>query len=78
MRAYEAGKPSYFATPPVNLVYAFHASLSRITTGSPSLADRFAAHKEASRRVKEAAEKLGLKQVAKAGIAANGMTAVSV
>ena len=77
MRAYEAGKPAYFATPPVNLVYAFHASLSRITAGSPPLADRFAFHREASRRVKEAAEKLGLKQVAKGTAGANGMTAVS-
>lgn len=31
MKAYEAGKPAYFATPPVNLIYAFHASLSLIT-----------------------------------------------
>lgn len=77
MRAYEAGKPAYFATPPVNLVYAFHASLSRITGGTPTLAERFRLHREASRRVKEAAEGMGFKQVAKGGVAANGMTAVS-
>jgi len=31
MKAYEAGTAAYFATPPVNLIYAFHASLSMIT-----------------------------------------------
>ena len=31
MKAYEAGTAAYFATPPVNLIYAFHASLSLIT-----------------------------------------------
>jgi hypothetical protein len=31
MKAYEAGQAAYFATPPVNLIYAFHASLSLIT-----------------------------------------------
>jgi len=34
MKAYEAGKASYFATPPVNLIYAFHASLSLINRKS--------------------------------------------
>jgi len=41
MKAYESGSAAYFATPPVNLIYAFHASLSAITKSSPSLADRF-------------------------------------
>ena len=31
MRAYEEGRPAYFATPPVNLIYAFRASLDLIT-----------------------------------------------
>ena len=31
MKAYESGSAAYFATPPVNLIYAFHASLSLIT-----------------------------------------------
>lgn len=31
MRAYEEGRAAYFATPPVNLVYALHASLALIT-----------------------------------------------
>jgi alanine-glyoxylate transaminase/serine-glyoxylate transaminase/serine-pyruvate transaminase len=31
MKAYEEGRPAYFATPPVNLIYAFRASLDSIT-----------------------------------------------
>lgn len=79
MKAYEAGTPSYFATPPVNLIYAFHASLTRITKGSPTLEKRFILHKEASKNLKLAAADLGLKQVAvDPAYAANGMTAVSL
>lgn len=79
MQAYEAGRASYFATPPVNLVYAFHASLSQITKGTPSLQERFALHKAASQRIKDTAETLGLKQVAvDSKFAANGMTAVRI
>ena len=79
MSAYEKGSPAYFATPPVNLIYAFHASLSTITRGAVSLEERFAAHKKASARVKEAAAELGLKQLPlDPYYAANGMTAVSV
>jgi alanine-glyoxylate transaminase/serine-glyoxylate transaminase/serine-pyruvate transaminase len=77
MKAYESGSAAYFATPPVNLIYAFHASLSTITKSSPSLADRFKLHREASRRVKEAAAELGLKQLPlDPAFASNGMTAL--
>lgn len=77
MKAYEAGQASYFATPPVNLIYAFHASLSLITKSSISLEDRFRLHREASQKVKDAAAKLGLKQVpVEPEYVANGMTAV--
>ncbi|EIN06153.1 PLP-dependent transferase [Punctularia strigosozonata HHB-11173 SS5] len=77
MRAYEAGNAMYFATPPVQLIYAFHASLSAITKGSPSLEHRFAAHKEAARRVRAAGAELGLKTLAlEEGFTANGMTAL--
>jgi alanine-glyoxylate transaminase/serine-glyoxylate transaminase/serine-pyruvate transaminase len=41
MKAYEAGTGAYFATPPTNLIYALHASLTTITKGSPSLEERF-------------------------------------
>ncbi|QRW03012.1 aminotransferase class-V protein [Ceratobasidium sp. AG-Ba] len=77
MQAYEKGNPLYFATPPVNLIYAFHASLTSITKGSPSLEERFKMHKEASAKVKKAAADLGLKLVPNdLAFAANGMTAV--
>lgn len=77
MKAYESGSAAYFATPPVNLIYAFHASLSTITKSSPSLPDRFRLHREASKRVKDAATELGLRQLPlEPAIAANGMTAV--
>lgn len=77
MKAYENGTPAYFATPPVNLIYAFHESLRQITKTDTSLEERFRLHREASRRVKEAAFELGLKQVPlDPEFAANGMSAV--
>ncbi|CAE6450187.1 unnamed protein product [Rhizoctonia solani] len=77
MQAYEKGVPSYFATPPVNLVYAFHASLSSITQRQPSLEERFRLHREASFKIKQAMTDLGLKLVPKdLAYAATGMTAV--
>jgi len=77
MKAYESGQAAYFATPPVNLIYAFHASLSTITKSTVSLADRFKLHQEASKRVKDAATKLGLKQLPlEPALASNGMTAL--
>ncbi|KII85820.1 hypothetical protein PLICRDRAFT_44235 [Plicaturopsis crispa FD-325 SS-3] len=77
MKAYEAGNPAYFATPPVNLVYAFHTSLTTITKSKPSLADRFKLHREVSQRVKATAKELGLKELAHdPAYAANGMTAL--
>lgn len=78
MRAYEKGSAAYFATPPVNLVYAFHTSLTQITKGEPSLTERFRLHREASQRIKGAIENLGLRQLpVESKQAANGMTAVS-
>ena len=77
MKAYESGNPAYFATPPVNLIYAFHESLCQITKTSPSPEDRFKLHCQASQRIKNAAAELGLTQVpVSSGLAANGMTAV--
>ncbi|WVQ77831.1 hypothetical protein IAR50_007524 [Cryptococcus sp. DSM 104548] len=75
MQNYEAGKPSYFATPPVQLIYALHTSLKSIL--SSPLADRFAAHKQASAYLKDSLAEIGLEFVPKSReIAANGMTAV--
>lgn len=78
MKAYEGGSAAYFATPPVNLIYAYHESLSQITKASPSLDERLKLHRETSSRIKDAARELGLFQLpVRPEIAANGMTAVS-
>ncbi|KAG6869471.1 hypothetical protein C0995_002873, partial [Termitomyces sp. Mi166 len=75
MKAYEAGNPAYFATPPVNLIQSYLASLKQMTKTGPSLEERFRLHREASKRVKDAAAELGLKQIAlDPAFAANGMT----
>ena len=75
MRNYEAGKPSYFATPSSQLVRALHTSLERIL--AKPLLDRFARHTAASDKVKQAVEKLGLGQVAhRAEDRAHCMTAI--
>ncbi|KAF9078171.1 PLP-dependent transferase [Rhodocollybia butyracea] len=77
MKAYESGNAAYFATPPVNLIYAFNASLTKITKSSPSLAQRYELHRTASQRIKTAAKELGLKPVPlEPTSAANGMTAL--
>lgn len=75
MQNYEALKPSYFATPPPQLIHALHTTLTQIL--SRPLSDRFAAHKETSQRIKSAITSLGLKQLAsKPENQANGMTAI--
>ncbi|KAL0953479.1 hypothetical protein HGRIS_004709 [Hohenbuehelia grisea] len=78
MKAYEAGKPAYFGTPPVNLIRAFHASLTQLTkTRHLQMEDRFNAHKKASARVRAIAAQLGMQTVARSEKeSANGMTAV--
>ncbi|KAI0044520.1 PLP-dependent transferase [Auriscalpium vulgare] len=77
MRAYESGSAAYFATPPVNLVYAYHASLTQILKGTPSLEERFRLHRATSNRVKAAVKDLGLSEVpVDPHAAANGMTAI--
>lgn len=74
MQNYEAKKSSYFATPSPQLIHALHTSLTQIL--SRPLADRFAAHRAASHKVKQAIADLGLAQVAvKPENQANGMTA---
>ncbi|KAH0836615.1 PLP-dependent transferase [Lanmaoa asiatica] len=77
MQGYERNTPAYFATPPVNLIYAYRASLAQITRGPISLQDRLQAHKDVSRRFRKAAEELGFKSVPLSEeISANGMTAL--
>ncbi len=75
MRNYEANKPSYFATPPPQLIHALDTALSQILAAGP-MSVRFEAHRAASRKVKDAVTSLGLKQLASDPAAqANGMTA---
>lgn len=78
MQSYEFPPAKYFATPPVQLIYAYHASLVSITqTSSLSLAERFEKHKAVSKRVKDTIEGWGLGFVPKSREgAANGMSAV--
>lgn len=79
MKAYDNGAAAYFATPPVNMIYAYHASLKQITSSSPTLEDRFRLHRQASERVRAIASQLGFTQVPREPrVAANGMTAVSI
>ena len=74
MRNYEAKKPSYFATPPPQLIHALHTSLTQIT--SLPLEERFVKHKQNSRYVKDSLEAMGIKQLATdPACQANGMTA---
>jgi len=77
MEAYNKGAAAYFATPPVQIIYALQAALTTMTTKSPSLEERFALHKEASAKIKDTVQGWGLKLVTKSSdAAANGMTAV--
>ncbi|KAG6865331.1 hypothetical protein C0991_003431 [Blastosporella zonata] len=77
MRAYDSKIAAYFGTPPVNLIRAYHASLTQLTKGSPSLDERYRIHKQVSRRIKALGEQLGFSQVPKdPAYAANGMTAL--
>ena len=75
MQAYEGRKASYFATPPVNLVWALHTSLKEIL--SEGMESRFARHKKMSDAFKAAVSALGLKQLpGKPEVFATTLTAV--
>lgn len=75
MQNYEAGKPSYFATPSPQLIHALHTALTQILANP--LSERFAKHKEQSQRIKKVVTDLGLKQLASdPANQAAGMTAI--
>ncbi|OCT51657.1 Alanine--glyoxylate aminotransferase 1 [Cladophialophora carrionii] len=75
MQNYEAKKPSYFATPPTQLVQALNTSLKQIL--SRPVADRFAQHKKVSDYVKAKVKEMGLKELAlDPANAAHTMTAI--
>jgi len=75
MQNYEAKRPSYFATPPTQLIHALHTALTQLL--SQPLTERFAQHKKMSQKVKAAVTDLGLKQLASdPADQANTMTAI--
>jgi len=74
MRAYEARQPSYFATPPTNMIVALEASLQQIL--AEGLEARYRRHERLSRAFKGAVTAIGLKQVPlRPEIAAHTLTA---
>jgi alanine-glyoxylate transaminase/serine-glyoxylate transaminase/serine-pyruvate transaminase len=74
MEAYEARQPSYFGTPPVNLICALNVSLGQIL--DEGMEARFERHRRISRAFKAAIAALGLTQVpVNAEMAANTLTA---
>lgn len=73
MEAYEARKAAYFATPPVNLIYALEVSLGQIL--KEGMEARFRRHRLLSDMCKAAVEALGLEQVAKPPFRATTLTA---
>ncbi|KAJ3073122.1 hypothetical protein HDU98_002211 [Podochytrium sp. JEL0797] len=63
MKKYESRQASYFATPPVQLVYALQVSLAQLVAAQGSLDTRFMQHRVASEKVKDTLEGWGLKIV---------------
>ena len=61
MEAYEARRPSYFGTPPVNLICALNVSLGQIL--SEGMEARFARHRKLGEACKAAIRALGMSQV---------------
>ncbi|KAI3404976.2 hypothetical protein KGF56_002227 [Candida oxycetoniae] len=75
MKAYESGKPAYFATPAVQTITALNTSLDEIF--SASLDERFAKNAKESDKFKSKCKELGLTIVpVNESVAAHGLTAV--
>lgn len=74
MEAYEARKPSYFGTPPVNLIWGLSVSLAQIL--DEGLDTRFERHRKISKAIKAAVAALGMTEVpVSRGEAAHTLTA---
>lgn len=74
MNAYEQRKPSYFATPAVQLIMALNVSLKKLL--SYGMENIFAQHKQVSNRVKTSLLEMGFKLVPTSmEAAANTLTA---
>ncbi|KAJ3115435.1 hypothetical protein HDU96_000671 [Phlyctochytrium bullatum] len=77
MQKYEARQPSYFATPPVQLILALNVSLNQLVAAQGFMETRFSQHTAASDRVKNTLESWGLKIVpVNREVAAHTLTAV--
>lgn len=75
MKAYEARQPSYFATPPVNMIYALKESLCQIL--DEGMEARFRRHRIISQAFKAAVSAMKLRQVPlKPGNAIHTLTAI--
>ena len=74
MQAYEGRKPSYFATPPVNLIQALETSLEQIL--EEGMDARFARHKRLAKKFRDEMSLLGMKFIPKSeAVQANTLTA---
>lgn len=79
MQTYLVGKPSYFATQPVNLVCALVEALEELMKGGEEgLAARIESHRKAGRRLRAVAAQLGMKSMALEGAEAAGLTVIWV
>jgi len=75
MHAYENRQPSYFGTPPVNLIAALEVSLQQIV--AEGMENRFLRHKKIAVAFREAMIALGLKLLpVQENLSANTLTAV--
>ena len=75
MKAYEERKPSYFGTPPVNLIRALEVSLNLIN--NEGIENRIATHLVYAKAFRKAIQKIGLELVPKKeDEAANTMSAI--
>ncbi len=75
MQAYEERKPSYFGTPPVNLIRALEVSLTLIH--NERIKNRVATHLQYAKAFRNAVQSIGLQLVPKNNeIAAHTMTAI--
>lgn len=76
MTSYQNGKPSYFATPAVNHIYALHTAFEMLLENG-GMEARFLEHSAASNAIKDAITAIGCSQVPKSSeMAATTMTCV--
>lgn len=74
IRSFERGEPSYFATPPVNLIYALDRSLDLLL--EEGLENVFIRHDKISKAFRAAIRAIGLNTVAEEGVAASTVTVI--